>query len=105
MLIHKDLGDKRSNLVTTLQEYDLEIKNAKIVWGQGLCKLLTETIDTIFKNVDKVKVTEDIQHACVTPDILDSQYSDLVYYLNHGTAPSHLEFKKKHAIRIKATQY
>jgi len=45
LLIQKDLGDKRSNWVTTLQEYDLEIKPAKIVQGQGLCKLIIETID------------------------------------------------------------
>jgi hypothetical protein len=31
LLIQKDLGDKRENWVTTLQEYDLEIKPAKIV--------------------------------------------------------------------------
>jgi hypothetical protein len=55
--------------------------------------------------VDKVKDTEDIQHVCVTPDIPNSQYSNLVYYLTHGTAPSHLDFKKKHTLRIKATQY
>jgi hypothetical protein len=105
LLIQKYLGDKRENWVTTLQEYDLEIKPAKIVRGQGLCKLLTETIDTTSENADKVKDTEDIQHVCVTPDIPDSQYSDLVYYLTHGTTPSHLDFKKKRALRIKSTQY
>jgi hypothetical protein len=50
-------------------------------------------------------VIEDIQHVCVTLDILDSQYSNLFYYLTHGIAPSHLDFKKKCALRIKYTQY
>ena len=59
-LIQKDLGAKRENWVTTLQEYDLEIKPVKIVQGQGLCNLLNETINTTSKNADKVKVTEDI---------------------------------------------
>jgi len=52
--------------------------------------------------VDKVKIIEDIQHVCVTPDIPGSQYSDFVYYHNHGTAHSHLELKKKRALIIKA---
>ena len=65
-LIQKDLGDKRENWVTTLQEYDLEIKPTKIVRGQGLCKLLTETIDTTSENVDKVNIIEDIKKIYVT---------------------------------------
>jgi hypothetical protein len=36
LLIQKDLGEKRDNWITTLQEYDLEIKPAKIIRGQGL---------------------------------------------------------------------
>jgi hypothetical protein len=33
-LVQKELGDKRENWMTTLQEYDLEIKPMKIVRGQ-----------------------------------------------------------------------
>jgi hypothetical protein len=40
LLVQNYLGDKRANWVTTLQEYDLEIKPMNIVRGQGLCKLL-----------------------------------------------------------------
>ena len=40
LLIQRELGEKRANWVTTLQEYDLEIKTAKIVRGQGFCRLL-----------------------------------------------------------------
>eukprot|EP00253_Pinus_taeda_P030347 PITA_30347 len=40
LLIQRELGEKRENWVTALQEYDLEIKPAKIVRGQGFCKLL-----------------------------------------------------------------
>eukprot|EP00253_Pinus_taeda_P016073 PITA_16073 len=38
LLIQRELGEKRANWVTTLQEYDLEIKPAKIVRGQGFCR-------------------------------------------------------------------
>eukprot|EP00253_Pinus_taeda_P031324 PITA_31324 len=40
LLIQRELGEKRANWVTTLQEYDLEIKPTKIVKGQGFCRLL-----------------------------------------------------------------
>eukprot|EP00253_Pinus_taeda_P031606 PITA_31606 len=40
LLVQRELREKRANWVTTLQEYDLEIKPAKIVKGQGFCRLL-----------------------------------------------------------------
>ena len=42
LLIQKEPGDRRGNCLTTLQEYDLEIKPAKLVKGQRLCKLAVE---------------------------------------------------------------
>src|ERR1700733_7398721 len=40
LLIQKELGEKRENWVIALQEYDLEIKPAKIVRGKGFCRIL-----------------------------------------------------------------
>ena len=42
LFVQKELGERRGNWVTALQEYDLEFKPASIVKGQGLCKLMTE---------------------------------------------------------------
>ena len=36
LLVQKELGKKRANWVTSLQEYDIEITPAQIVRGQGL---------------------------------------------------------------------
>ena len=44
-MIQKEPGDQRGNCLTTLQEYDLEIKPAKLVNGQQLCKLMVEAQD------------------------------------------------------------
>ena len=38
ILVQKDVGEKRANWVTALQEYDVEIKPANIVRGQGFAK-------------------------------------------------------------------
>jgi hypothetical protein len=43
LLVQKELGEKRANWVTSLQEYDLEITPAQIVRGQGLCKLVVDS--------------------------------------------------------------
>ena len=40
LLVQKDVGEKRANWVTALQEYDIEIKLANIVRGQGFWKML-----------------------------------------------------------------
>ena len=45
LLIQKELGDRRGNWLTTLQEYDLEINIEKLLKDQGLCKLTTEGLD------------------------------------------------------------
>jgi len=41
--MQRELGEKRENWVTTLQEYDIEIRLAKIVRGQGFCRMLAGT--------------------------------------------------------------
>jgi hypothetical protein len=43
LLVQKELGEKRANWVTSLQEYDIEITPAQIVRGQGLCKLVVDS--------------------------------------------------------------
>ena len=42
LFVQKELGERRGNWVTTLQEYDLEFRTASIVKGKWLCKLMTE---------------------------------------------------------------
>ena len=42
LFVQKELGERRGNWVTSLQEYDLEFKPESIVTGKGLCKLITE---------------------------------------------------------------
>jgi hypothetical protein len=45
LLVQKELGEKRVNWMTLLQEYDLEITPAQIVRGQGLCKLVVDSVE------------------------------------------------------------
>jgi hypothetical protein len=45
LLVQKELGEKRAHWMTTLQEYDLEIKPTQIVKGQGICKLVVDSVN------------------------------------------------------------
>ena len=64
LLVQKYLGEKRAPWMTTLQEYDLEIKPSMIVKGQGLCKLDTKATHLPNNNsedvIDEVLLTREI---------------------------------------------
>eukprot|EP00253_Pinus_taeda_P007508 PITA_07508 len=101
LLIQRELGEKRANWVTTLQEYDLEIKPAKIVRGQGFCRLLAEA-SNISESGDTDHI-EEINQISITDS--KSQYADLIFYLKNGHAPPNLSYKNKRAIRLKSKNF
>jgi hypothetical protein len=45
LFTQQEMGERRGNWMSFIQEFDLEIKPTKIVRGQGLCKLATESQD------------------------------------------------------------
>jgi hypothetical protein len=45
LLVQKEQGEKRENWMTSLQEYDLKITPAWIFRGQGLCKLVVDSVE------------------------------------------------------------
>ena len=80
LLIQKELGERRGNWVTALQEYDLEFKPASVVKGQGLCKLMTESRNNeeqAWEDEAELHVM-DICPLFTTPK---SWYRGLVHYL------------------------
>eukprot|EP00253_Pinus_taeda_P031222 PITA_31222 len=101
LLIQRELGEKRANWVTTLQEYELEIKPAKIVRGQGFCRLLAGA-SNIQESGDTDQI-EEINEISIANS--GSQYVDLIFYLKNGYAPPNLSYKKKRAIRLKAKNF
>eukprot|EP00253_Pinus_taeda_P006285 PITA_06285 len=101
LLIQRELGEKRANWVTALQEYDLEIKPSKIVRGQGFCRLLAGA-----SNIPESSDT-DQSETINQISIIDyeSQYADLIFYLKNGYASPNLSYKNKRAIRLKAKKF
>eukprot|EP00253_Pinus_taeda_P029568 PITA_29568 len=99
LLIQKDVGEKRANWITALQEYDLEIKPAGIVRGQGFCKMLAGASQILESSSEEVQTYE------VSLNDIESLYTDTIYYLKNGYAPAPLDHTKKRALRLKAKQY
>jgi hypothetical protein len=47
MFTQQEMGERRGNWMAVFQEFDLDIKPAKLIKGQRLCKLVAEAQDLI----------------------------------------------------------
>ena len=107
LLIQKEPGDRRGNWLTTFQEYDLEIKLAKLVKGQGLCKIVAEAQDLQMEQEEGWENEVDLMQNEVLymPTSTNSWYNDMKYYLTHKSSPNHLDSHKKRDLRLKYAEY
>ena len=101
LLVQRELGEKRENWVTTLQEYDLDIKAMKIVKGLGFYRLLAGAFN--IQELEDSNPSKKINKISITN--LESQYENLLFYLENGYAPSNLSYKNKLAVRLKANHF
>lgn len=81
LLVQKYVGEERANWVTTLQEYDVEIKPAKIVKGQGFCKMLAGAL-----LISEIPSTE-IQMYKVSLNDVDSLYANIKFLSKEWICP------------------
>jgi hypothetical protein len=104
--VQKELGEKRANWVTSLQEFDLEITPAQIVRGQGLCKLVVDS-ETEQQEVNDTSHLEqhDQSMICCTQNLVSPWYDDIRHYLQHGSTPHHLDPAKRRALRLKSASF
>jgi hypothetical protein len=106
LLVQKELGEKRANWVTSLQEYDIEITPAEIVRGQGLCKLV---VNSAIGQQNETDMSLQDQHnqnqICCAQNLTSPWYDDIKFYLIHRSAPRYLDPKKRRALRLKSTSF
>jgi hypothetical protein len=78
VLSQQDCLGSRRNFVSKIQEYDLEIKQSKIIECQGLAKMLIES------NQEAINMGEREQINFMVNKIEnDEWYSYIIYYLNN----------------------
>jgi hypothetical protein len=96
LLVQKELGEKRANWVTSLQEYDLEITPAQIVRGQGLCKLVVDSEIGQQEDSDTSDLEQrDQSLICCAQNLVSPWYNDIRFCLEHGSTPRHLDPTKE----------
>ena len=101
LLMQREVGEKKANWVTTLQEYDIEIKPAKIVKGQCF-RIMLAGASNLLALQDP---PDDIQICEVSLNNTESKYADIIFYFKNGYATTHLNYKRKMALILKAKQY
>ena len=106
VLIQKELGEKRAHWMTTLQEYDLEIKPTNIVIGQGLCQLTAQS-----NNPENQQNAWEQEEAILTGFVNALEitafewYDHIKFFLHNGFSPETLDPKKRRALRMKSAPY
>ena len=103
-MIQKEPADRRGNWLILLQEYDLEIKPARLVKGQGLCTFAAEAQDPQMEQDEGWDNEVDFLQNEVLYMLAstNSWYNDMKYYLTHGRSPNHSDTHKKRALRMKS---
>jgi hypothetical protein len=106
LLVQKELGEKRANWVTSLQEYNLEITPTQIVRGQGLCKLFADSPAGQQEESETSNLGQHDQNAiCCTQNSVSPWYDDIRFCLKHGSAPRQLNPTKRRALRLKSVSF
>jgi len=105
ILTQDGIEGKRGKWIATILEYDIEIKPTKLIKGQGLAQLMTET------NCQALDLNElDNEQEMATPQIsqgfLDSPlYTDIIHVLLNLQAPPGLSRTKRRFLKMTSLKY
>ena len=105
ILTQDGIEGKRGKWIASILEYDIEIIPTKLIKGQGLAKLMTET------NCQALDINElDNEQEMATPQIsqafLESPwYADISHVLLNLQAPPGLSRTKKRFLKMKASKF
>ena len=113
MLVQSDVEGKRGKWIAKIQEYDLDIKPTKLVKGQGLEKLLTESnfqalginllapLDELVEETNQINTKSTIKYKFLCFD----WDKDIIHYLCFFSCPPSINRTKYGALKLKAQPY
>eukprot|EP00253_Pinus_taeda_P003463 PITA_03463 len=105
ILTQEGLEGKRGKWIANILEYDIEIKPTKLIKGQGLAKLMSET------NFQALDINQlDNEPELATPQISETffqspWYADICFVLLNLCAPLGLSRTKKRFLRMKSSKF
>jgi hypothetical protein len=112
-----DSDGKRRKWLAKIQGYDLEIKPTKLIKGQGLARLLTESnlkvlginnISEIYEDSYFIVEETDIQQSVniINEKFSSSKwYQNIIFYLQNLQCPPNLTPPKTRSLKLKAVKY
>jgi hypothetical protein len=114
VLVQPNIDRKRSKWIARLIEFDIEIKPAKLVKGQGLAKLPTEEncrlleINLMSINVENVQSSKNREgeEMQVSTHLADCKwYNHIIHFLQTLSVPSDLTKTQRRALKLKAINF
>jgi len=105
ILTQEGLEGKRGKWIENILKYDIEIKPTKLIKGQGLAKLMSET------NFQALDINQlDNEQELATPQISEiflqsPWYADICFILLNLFAPPGLSRTKKRFLKMKALKF
>jgi ribonuclease HI len=114
VLVQPDIDGKRSKWIARLIEFDVEIKPAKLVKGQGLAKLLAEEncrlLDINLMSIDAENVpsseNKEGEGMQVSAHLADCKwYSHIIQFLQTLSVPSDLTKTQRRALKLRAINF
>eukprot|EP00253_Pinus_taeda_P031142 PITA_31142 len=110
ILTQADPDGKRGKWIAKLLEYDIEIKPTKLVKGQGLAKLLTQSnLDCIDINlsteISEISENEEEMVQINEKFLILEWYKDVALVLQHNRAPDNLSKSKARFTKLKSLRY
>lgn len=115
VLVQSDVEGKRGKWIAKIQEYDLDIKPTKLVKGQGLAKMLTESnfqaLGINLLTLEKEEISKGNEEKSnpgmkIRYIFLCSEwYKHIVHCLCFLSCPQSLDRTTYRALRIKAQPY
>eukprot|EP00253_Pinus_taeda_P006884 PITA_06884 len=110
ILTQADPDGKRGKWITKSLEYDIDIKPTKLVKGQGLENLMTQSnLDCLDINLNaEISEISDDEEELVPIDekyLVSDWYKDVVFVLQHHKAPGDLKKAKARFVKLKSLGY
>ena len=101
MFSQQEVSGRRCRWINRIQEFNIDIQITKLVRGQGLAKLMTET------NLDanQINFIEEENRAYICDMDNCKWYADVIYYLQHMVSPPHLSNNEKRTVKLHALRF
>jgi hypothetical protein len=112
ILIQPNIDGKCNKWIVKILEFDLEIRPTKLVKGQGLANLLSESncsalgVNFISSSEEKQQAELNDKGIQIIPTLADSSwYKDIIFFLQNLQPPSGMEKNKVRALKLKSIKY